>query len=63
MEFINDNILQELFKRDEEKLKQYNINMAEDNLSNDSLDFESGDVYRLNINDGEIDEKECIKAP
>ena len=38
LEHINSQIVKELFLKDQEKVKQYELYMAEDNLSNDSLD-------------------------
>lgn len=37
--------------------------MAEENMSNDSLDADYEESYMLDLNDGEINEQECIKEP
>ena len=44
-------------------MKQYELYLAEDNLSNDSLDADYGEQVRLNLKNGEINEEECMKEP
>ena len=45
LEHINSQIVKELFLKDQEKVKQYELYMAEDNLSNDSLDPDCQDNF------------------